>query len=380
MRASGALHQINAPATRRVIAFGFVDAPTIVRNCTDGTTSCHAVKVNRCGVEAIPMQSEASLPFPSRTEATLANSAAGENVGNLFRWLADANPEPMLITCLGRTSRRIAYANPAFYRLSDCTARRIIGRDWRLAFSKSMPTMGGDGVARETLRVEDRDGNQRRLNVRRWALRDDNGAITHQVTVLQDVTSEENYRDQLEQRACHDALTGLANRYLFRDRFSQAAARIRRRGGSFTLMLLDLDDFKSINDRFGHPGGDQVLRCVGMRLAAAVRGYDTVARLGGDEFALLLLEPDDGGPLNRVVARILEAVERPMVVEGRRLTVSCCAGSSCCPGDGVKLEALLEIADTALYRGKSSLHAGRDSPAGAWTSPSAADSGRVRSW
>lgn len=304
--------------------------------------------------------------FAPVAAAAAAGSSIGGNPQRLFRRLVDENPEPMVITLIGQTSRRIVYANSAFCRLSGCSVQQVLGRDWRLVLdpgldmfdSKPMLPVTGTGVTRETLRVQDQQGHARWLNVRSWALRDEDGAITHHVTVLRDVTSEQSYRDRLEQRAYYDALTGLANRYLFCDRFSQAMARMRRHGGSFTLALLDLDDFKSINDYFGHPGGDQVLRCVGMRLAAAIRTEDTVARLGGDEFSLLLLEAGGGEPVHRLIARVIEAIERPMVIEGQRLTVSCCVGTSSCPADGVELESLLEIADSALYRGKASLQAG----------------------
>ena len=123
--------------------------------------------------------------------------------------------------------------------------------------------------------------------------------------------------------------------------------------------MIDLDDFKSINDRFGHHGGDQVLKCFGARLAASIRTENTVARLGGDEFVLLLDETTDGEPMHRFIARVREVIGRPMIIDGQRITISCSVGISRYPVDGDDLDRLLRIADTQLYRIKASRHVRR---------------------
>ena len=294
----------------------------------------------------------------------LREGALPRPASSLFHRLADASPEPLLITRIDADAHRIVYANPAFCRLSGCTGAQILGREWQSLVESGFGAGGADGRLTATrrddahiaLRVHDAHGTERCLEMSRWVLRDDHGAATHLVVLMRDVTFEQCQRDGLVHRAYHDELTGLANRYLFRDRFLQARAHVRRHGGSFILALIDIDEFKSINDRFGHHGGDQVLKCFGARLAASIRAENTVARIGGDEFVLLLDEAAEGAPERGLVARLREMIGRPMILGGRTLRVSCSVGISRYPTDGEDLERLLRIADSTLYRVKASRH------------------------
>jgi len=293
----------------------------------------------------------------------LANVVIDRPTHSLFHRLADASPEPLLIARIDADAHRIIYANPAFCRLSGCSASQILGREWQSLVESGFGVCGTDGQlsatrqeARVALRTEDVHGNERCLEMSRWVLRDESGAATHLVILMRDVSLEQSQRDGLERRAYHDALTDLANRHLFHDRFLQARAHARRHGGSFILALIDLDDFKSINDCFGHHGGDQVLKCFGARLAASIRAENTVARLGGDEFVLLLDEATEGEPMHRLIARIRELIGRPMILDGQRINVSCSVGISRYPVDGDDLDRLLRIADTKLYRVKECRH------------------------
>ncbi|MCP5153102.1 MAG: EAL domain-containing protein [Ectothiorhodospiraceae bacterium] len=161
--------------------------------------------------------------------------------------------------------------------------------------------------------------------------------------------------------AYHDALTGLPNRALFADRFGTALSRIRRLGPStggvasaLALLLIDLDDFKVVNDSLGHSAGDELLRTVSERLSRSVRESDTVARLGGDEFAVLLDEVADSGQAAMVARRILDAIAEPIRVEGRELALTASVGIAMSPANGTDIGTLTRAADTALYRAKSS--------------------------
>ena len=298
----------------------------------------------------------------------LRASTDPQPASSLFHQLADASPEPLLITRIDADAHRIVYANPAFRRLSGCTTAQILGREWQSLVESGFHVDGATGPltatrrddARIALRVQDAHGNERCLEMSRWMLRDESGAATHLVVLMRDVTFEQSQRDGLVRRAYHDALTGLANRYLFRDRFLQARAHAQRHGGSFILALIDIDDFKSINDGFGHHGGDQVLKCFGARLAASIRAENTVARLGGDEFVLLLDEATEGEPPHRLIARLREVIGRPMILGGQSITVSCTVGISRYPADGEELERLLRVADSKLYRVKASRHVRRE--------------------
>jgi diguanylate cyclase (GGDEF)-like protein len=158
--------------------------------------------------------------------------------------------------------------------------------------------------------------------------------------------------EQIEQLALYDALTGLANRRLFHDRLEQAFFSAQRNATGFSLMLLDLDRFKEINDTLGHQTGDAVLEQLASRLTEVARSSDTVARLGGDEFALVLLGAQDGVNALFVAERVLRALDRPFEIDGLSLQVETSIGIAVFPRHGDDAEQLLKHADLALYASK----------------------------
>lgn len=153
--------------------------------------------------------------------------------------------------------------------------------------------------------------------------------------------------------AQYDQLTGLINRTLFRDRLNSALARARRDGGLVTVMFLDIDGFKDINDRFGHAVGDELLRQIATRLIACLRETDTVARLGGDEFTVLLEGGKRVEDAGQVAGKILKAIRTPYTVGNRELIVTTSIGIAVYPLDGDTYEELVKGADTAMYQSKS---------------------------
>ena len=156
-------------------------------------------------------------------------------------------------------------------------------------------------------------------------------------------------REKLTHQAFHDALTGLANRALFRDRLDHALALHRRDGGGLAVLFLDLDDFKAVNDRYGHAAGDRVLREAAERLTAGVRSGDTVARLGGDEFAVLLEGPGDA---EETADKLLDALRRPYEIDGREVTVGASVGFADAADYPASADELVRRADAAMYAGK----------------------------
>ena len=158
--------------------------------------------------------------------------------------------------------------------------------------------------------------------------------------------------EQIEKLALYDALTGLANRRLFHDRLEQAFFSSQRSETGFSLMLLDLDRFKEINDTLGHQTGDAVLEQLAARLTEVARASDTVARLGGDEFALVLLGAQDGTSALFVAERVLRALDRPFEIDGLSLQVETSIGVAVFPRHGNDAEQLLKHADVALYASK----------------------------
>ncbi len=169
---------------------------------------------------------------------------------------------------------------------------------------------------------------------------------------VRDISGRKRAEKTLEHQALHDMLTDLPNRTLLQDRLEQAIRAARRDGASVSLLLMDLDHFKEINDTFGHQAGDALLREVGPRLAQKLRAADTVARLGGDEFAVLLPEVDGGGA-TLVAQKILRALERPFVVEQQPVEISASIGIAICAQDGEDADSLLRRADIAMYVAKN---------------------------
>jgi diguanylate cyclase (GGDEF)-like protein len=164
---------------------------------------------------------------------------------------------------------------------------------------------------------------------------------------------------QLRHLATHDALTGLPNRVLLEDRFSQAVAIAKRQAGLFGLIVVDLDRFKPINDSFGHAAGDAVLREVAARLTGVVRGADTVARLGGDEFVVIVSPGSDRADVTRAAERIVEELRKPIQLADAAVYVTASVGCAFYPPDGSTMDELIAQADAAVYfvkeRGRNSV-------------------------
>jgi len=164
--------------------------------------------------------------------------------------------------------------------------------------------------------------------------------------------------DRIQFMAHHDPLTGLANRTLFWEHFSRALHQARRENRRLTVTYIDLDNFKQINDRFGHGVGDQVLKQLARRLGDCVRTTDLAVRLGGDEFALVFSNSScDEQDVVRRLQVIRSEVSRPVEIEGLRIRATCSMGVAFFPQDGEEPDTLLASADAAMYRAKQS---GRD--------------------
>ena len=173
------------------------------------------------------------------------------------------------------------------------------------------------------------------------------------VLALRDVTATVVAGQQLRHAATHDALTGLPNRSLLRDRLEQAITRAVRGHQSLALLFMDLDRFKRINDSLGHVAGDEVLREVSRRLLGACRKQDTVARWGGDEFVIVLEDMAGREAAITVINKIIHAVSGEVSLSGMVIPCACSVGVAMAPDDGMDPDALLAMADAAMYRAKS---------------------------
>ncbi|WP_342619318.1 diguanylate cyclase [Rhodoferax sp. GW822-FHT02A01] len=163
--------------------------------------------------------------------------------------------------------------------------------------------------------------------------------------------------EELRHMAQHDPLTGLPNRALFNDRLHQELARAKRQNGRFAMVFLDLDQFKPINDNYGHAIGDQILKEVAKRLQKCVRAADTVGRIGGDEFVVLLAHLSETDHVLELADKFRLALKAPFMVNGQPLALSCSVGVAVYPDNGTDAIALVKNADEAMYRAKD---AGRD--------------------
>ncbi len=284
-----------------------------------------------------------------------------------YRRLVEEAPEVVMVLDQDLVVR---YASPAVGRLLGLDPRGVAGNAFSMylhsedgAWTRDVfaaPDRPGCGSGRPAssceLRIRHADGSWRWFEAVATNLLDDPG-VGGVAVYLHDVTGRRKLRDQLAHRAFHDLLTGLPNRALFEDRLDHALAKAERCREPVTVLFIDLDDFKAVNDVFGHEVGDTLLVAVGRRLEAALRPGDTVSRLGGDEFAVLLEDGDDPMGVTRTMERLARALKEPIAVGGQTLFVTSSIGGATGESGTDRVEDLIQKADAAMYRAK---RAGKD--------------------
>ena len=255
-----------------------------------------------------------------------------------------ANRAARLLHGLGNDQLLVGQPFPAATTLRDAQGQAVTAEShplWR-AMREGAP-VDEDLVLREGERLVHVAVSARPLRVD-----DGDGAIA----VLRDVTADRERQEHLTQYALHDPLTGVANRYLLNDALGRMLDGLARRGGSVSLVYLDLDNFKAINDEHGHEIGDEVLRAIARRLERAVRGEDVVARIGGDEFVVAHLSGERLSDGDTVVARIRKVLSAPYRFGNIALDVRASVGWVSAAGGGDAPEALISRADRSMYRQK----------------------------
>lgn len=265
------------------------------------------------------------------------------------------------IVAITNTEGEITYVNRAFEQLAGYRREEALGRTHDLLGADQSSELYAQMWA--TLRAckpfrgifINRHKNGRLFHEER-SIRpfiDHHGRATHYIFSGHDVSDRERVIQRLEHLANHDGLTGLPNRTLFMDRLRQAMTHAARRNSGFTLLLLDLDHFKAVNDRLGHAAGDALLIAVAARLRHCIREEDTVARLGGDEFAIILSDAALSDDALIALEKISDVLRQPIVIEGQKMPTNASIGVAFYPEDSMGMETLLKFADIAMYRAKS---------------------------
>ncbi len=278
----------------------------------------------------------------------------------LFRSLFNESPAGQI---LSSSDRKIVAVNRAFCEMTGYTESEILQQGWDAITPPD--DQGGIFASFERLwsgelnamqmerRYLRKDGSVLWGQVSVARVPDDSGRARYVIDQVQNISDRKQAQQALEHQALHDALTGLPNRVLARDRLDQAILLARRQQTRVALLIIDLDHFKEVNDTFGHQAGDQLLRQVGERFMAELRETDTVARLGGDEFAIVLLAAD-AAAAGLVAGKLLAALERPFIVEGQALDVGASIGIAVYPDHADTADSLLRRADIAMYVAKQS--------------------------
>jgi diguanylate cyclase (GGDEF)-like protein/PAS domain S-box-containing protein len=197
-------------------------------------------------------------------------------------------------------------------------------------------------------------GAMRHITTERLIVRGADGQPKYLLAVVVDITEQKRTEAQIAFMAHHDLLTGLANRALFMKKIEEAGARLRRSGEAFTVLILDLDRFKNVNDSLGHPAGDALLKKIAQRLRPLLRETDVLSRIGGDEFAII--QVGEASPRERAIAlasKIVDVITQPHEISGNRVSIGTSIGIAMAPKDGSDPDELIKKADLALYRAKS---------------------------
>jgi diguanylate cyclase (GGDEF)-like protein/PAS domain S-box-containing protein len=253
--------------------------------------------------------------------------------------------------------------NPAFCNMTGFTVEELKTRNpFKLgsndrsveAFAEMWRALNKNGQWQGELWNHKKNGELFAERATVSSLKDEEGNTTHYVALFSDISQNKQYQKKLESLAHYDALTGLPNRHLLNDRFVQAVAHGKRSKTLLAVCFLDLDNFKPVNDEYGHEVGDKLLTQVSNRIQLSIREEDTLSRVGGDEFVILLGGIVSAKECELLLSRIVNRVAEPFEIEKHEINVSVSIGVTFCPLNNTNLDILIRYADQAMYQAKQS--------------------------
>ncbi|WP_186308596.1 EAL domain-containing protein [Paraburkholderia sp. BCC1885] len=314
--------------------------------------------------------SETKLPLEDQSGAVTGVLRAYENITQrrqaevalrLQGRALEASSNGIIIAEVRAGGHVIMFANAAFERITGYGQADVLNADCETLFrlngepEKWEPVrraLADDTDANATLLCTSKDGRRFWNNILVAPVRNDDGSVTHHIGVMTDVSPLVEYQQRLEHQAKYDALTELPNRTLLDERLLEAISRASSTKSHVSVLFLDLDRFKEVNDSLGHRIGDALLAKVARRLQRLVRATDLVARYGGDEF-IIVAERSNAQQLVPMLDRLIAAMSEPFYMGASELYVEASIGVSTYPQDGADVDTLLRNADAAMYLAKA---------------------------
>lgn len=288
---------------------------------------------------------------------------------HIFRSLVENTNDVIMVldaTPLEQGGPFIVYVNPAFERLMGYSAEEVMGQNPKILQGqdtddetryKLRNAMRSGKAIRTQILNYDKFGNELWLDINMVPLFDEDGELAYYAAIERDLTEYKRLQSHLESMANTDSLTGLANRQAFMHRAEKEFAGSRRYAHPLSAVMIDVDHFKNINDRYGHAVGDQVLRRVSEICQCSLRASDVLGRIGGEEFVLLLPNTPQDNAIY-VAERMREQLARsPIEVDGLVITITASFGVTSISESDINFNHILERADEAMYLAK---HEGRN--------------------
>jgi diguanylate cyclase (GGDEF)-like protein/PAS domain S-box-containing protein len=331
--------------------------------CTNKSSCCFDFRVrsNDHTIRTVRLQGQTEVTASGRLNrlvGTIQDITEMRQVEDQLKMLKEAvDCLPIGLTLIGLDGK-IIYSNPAEAEMHGYKVEELIGREARqfAPESSSRPfsreKLNDLGMwRRESVNIR-KNGEEFPVQLISIAVRDTAGRTLGVVTACEDISSRKQAENRINYLAYYDTLTGLPNRGMFLDRLHHALAMAHREKNQVSLLFIDLDNFKDINDTKGHDFGDKLLQVVAKRLAATMRESDTLARLGGDEFVLVLNSVERQEAAADAAQRILAAFAAPFPLESQLVRCNASIGIATYPDDGQDADSLVKCADTAMYFAK----------------------------